>query len=336
MEPSSSTVSLEGAAGQGVPLSEVASSPPDLSLVVPCHNEEDNVGDLYGRISEALPAGLDWEIIFIDDGSTDGTLDAIKAIRKADLRVRFRSFLRNYGHQQSLMAGLAVARGDLVMTLDGDLQHPPSYIPAFLDLQAKSGADVVSGRRRGAQRGFLKDLFSRGYYWLLSFLSDAPVVAGVSDFRLYTRRAVDLINSLNERTPFLRGLVKELRLDEVLLDYDPADRRKGAPSYTFGKSFALAMESFTKLTRLPVRLGLLLGSFGVILSLGQAFHYLVLRLFTNHLVPGQADAMVLLGLTSGSILLLLSLVLHHVSVIVSHLQNWPRFVVKEEEVSSDE
>lgn len=311
-------------------------SVPELSLVIPCHDEEDNIEKIYAAILESIPPACSFEMIFIDDGSTDRSLERLKKLHLADARVGYRSMLTNYGHQQALLAGLASAKGKFVLTLDGDLQHPPKYISAFLELQAASGADVVSARRHGKQNGFLKNLFSRGYYLTASLLADKPATPGVSDFRLFTRRAVNLICSLNERYPFIRGMVKELRLREAVLDYEPASREQGTPSYTFWKSLSLAVQTLLRQTHRPVSAGLFLGAVGILLSLGQAVHYFVLRVFTNQLVPGQADVMVLLGVSSGFILILLALVLHHLSLIVEHLHNWPTYVVKEEEPSSSD
>src|SRR5215510_8529302 len=227
----------------------------DLSLIVPCHNEEGNIRALYEAVRRAIPSTLSWEIIFVDDGSHDGTLTALQHLRSTDTRVKYLSLLTNYGHQHALMTGLRACRGRYALMLDADLQHPPEYIPAFLEEQQRSGADVIDGRRRGTQQRWLKSCLSNWFSWVFRCVSGIAVEPGVSDYRLCTRRAVDLLCSIQEPHPFLRGMIPHLQLQRSFVDYDLRMRFAGTPSYTFRKSLHLAWVGLLRFRHLPYRVG---------------------------------------------------------------------------------
>jgi polyisoprenyl-phosphate glycosyltransferase len=306
-----------------------------ISIVVPCHNEEGNIEALYARLRQVL-RDCDYEIIFVNDGSTDRSLDCIKALRQRDGRVKYISFLTNYGHQKALLAGLRACHGDRVVSMDADLQHPPEAIPSFIEAQHVSGADIVTGRRRQAQTGLFKNLLSNGFYTVLARLTKVSIPRGTSDFRLYTRKAVDLLCSLREQEPFLRGMIPNLKLQDVSVDYDLGRRYQGVPAYTFKKSAKMAIQALVRFSDFPVRAGFCLGVLGTIFSLGEAARYVYYRLFTNELVSGQAEAIVFLALTSSCILCLLSLLCKLSQQILDHLREQPVYVVWEQEVEAGE
>jgi glycosyltransferase involved in cell wall biosynthesis len=303
--------------------------PLKLSIVVPCHNEEPNIAPLYARLRRVLEND-DFEIIFVDDGSTDGSLERIRSLRKADPRVRFVSFLTNYGHQNALMAGLRACRYDLAVSMDGDLQHPPEYIPAFVAQQKSSGAEIVMGRRKNPQKGLLKNWFSEGFSALFSRTTGVPLLSGVSDFRLYTRKSLDLLSATKDRDPFLRGMISHLKLPSTVVDYEMEDRQRGVPTYTVRKSARMAFQALLRFSNFPVRAAIFLGLTVGTFSVGEAIHFIWARLFTDTVVRGQAELMVLLGVLGSVILLLLSLLCHHTRQILDYLRNEPAYVIREE------
>jgi len=306
------------------------------SLVIACHNEEHNIVPLYTAIRDEIGEGVDFELLFVNDGSVDSTLARIKEIRQRDKRVRYISLLRNYGHQKALLAGLHHCQSDIAVTMDADLQHPPRYIPEFIETQQRESVQVVIGRRIGRQRGFLKELLSRSFYKVFSWLTDVTVIPGGSDFRLYTRKALDLLRLVREREPFLRGMVPSLGLPVSFVDYELDPRHGDSPSYSFGKSARMGIGALLRFSDVPVKAGFLVGTLGILLSCAQAIHYLYLRLFTDELVPGQADLMVFLGLVSSIMILLLSLLIRMVRESNDYLRRQPVYIVAEMELDREE
>jgi dolichol-phosphate mannosyltransferase len=306
------------------------------SLVIACHNEEHNIVPLHTAIREVIGDETGFEILFVDDGSTDGTLDRIKEVRRLDPRVRYLSLLRNYGHQKALLAGLHHCNFDLAITMDADLQHPPRYIPELIETQRRDAAHVVVGRRIGRQRGLFKDALSRLFYKVFSWLTDVAVIPGASDFRLYTKSSLELLRLVREREPFLRGMVPSLGLPVTLMDYELDPRHGDSPSYSFRKSARMGVGALLRFSDVPVKLGFLVGSLGIVLSCAQAIHYIYLRLFTDQLVPGQADLMVFLGLVSSIMILLLSLLIRMVRESHDYLRQQPVYIVAEAELGEDQ
>jgi len=302
----------------------------DLSLIVPCHNEEANIRPLYEAVSRAIPSRLSWEIIFIDDGSRDGTLPALQRLRNTDTRVKYLSLLTNYGHQHALMTGLRACRGRYGLMLDADLQHPPECIPEFLEEQQRSGADIIDGRRRGTQQRWLKACLSNWFSRVFRCVSGIAVEPGVSDFRLCTRRAVDLLCSIQEPHPFLRGMIPHLQLRRSFVDYDLGMRHAGTPSYTFRKSLHLAWIGLLRFSDLPYRVGLLVSGLFMLVATLQGVNYLYRRFFTNNFIPGNTDIVLLLCLGFSVTTCLLVLLLRQSTLVLDRLREQPTVIVAEQ------
>jgi len=304
-----------------------------LSIIIPCHNEEMNIEPLHLAIGEQVKDFDDCEIIFVDDGSTDGTLEAIKKLRAKDARVKYISFLGNYGHQTALMAGLQHCGGEAAITMDADLQHPPRYIPQFIERQKQTGAHVVAGRRSNLQKGFFKNFFSSFFYRIFSLITSSQLNPGASDFCLYSAKALEALRSIDDRTPFLRGLAPHLHLKSAALEYVCEERQHGQPSYTFYKSAMMGLRTLLRFSDFPIKLGLAAFILGMAYSLSLALHYLYLKIFTDKLIPGQADLMVFLGVMCSIIVLLLSLLLRVTTTILDHLRKKSGFIIEEKELN---
>ncbi len=177
-----------------------------ISVVMPCFEEQDNIPLIYKELTHIL-ADENYELIFIDDGSKDATLSAIRALAAADKRVRYISFARNFGHQIALRAGLEGAAGACVISLDADMQHPPTLIPEMLRLW-REGVDIVQTRRIDTRESsLLKRTTSAGFYWILRKVFGVEISPGAADFRLLDRKAVDALNQFQDPVPFYRGFV---------------------------------------------------------------------------------------------------------------------------------
>lgn len=302
-----------------------------VSVVIPAHNEEANIEAIYRRLLTALPVA-DLEIIFVDDGSRDRTLACIQALRAKDNRVKYISMYTNYGHQKALIAGMRAASKELVFSLDCDLQHPPEFFNDFYQVLTSQNVDVVSGKRKNKQAGLLKQPLSSLFYKVFAMTTGVSITPGVSDFRLCTKRAAEMICSIHEPDPFVRGMISQLRIRSAFVDYDMAARVAGVPSYTFKKSLNLATQSLLRFSEAPIRIGLFFGTLGVFVAIGEGIHYTYLRLFTKELVPGQAELMVFLSLLGSLILVLLSLLLRYTRQLLAASRKDPPYVIGQQQI----
>lgn len=238
----------------------VQESRPRVSVAFPVYDEQDSLRGLYEEVCEALAASdVDYELVFVDNGSSDGSLAMIKRLREGDANVRWVSLSRNFGHQGGLFAGMQHATGDVVITMDADLQHPPTLIPQMIALWRK-GFEVVYTTKRHTDIGLLKRAFMRAFYWLISKLSGLRLEYGQSDFRLLDRRALDAIISIPEYHKFLRGQVSWVGFRQAGLEYDVAPRRSGSSKFSYTRLFAFAFDGVFAFSRYPLHLSTMVGS----------------------------------------------------------------------------
>jgi glycosyltransferase involved in cell wall biosynthesis len=297
-----------------------------LSVVIPVLNEADTLGLMIARLQEALRA-LDWEVIFVDDGSADGSLEVIRGASLRDDRIRAISFSRNFGHQAAITAGLDFANGDAVVVMDADLQDPPELLPRMVEL-FREGYDVVSPKRTSRLGETLfKKWTAALFYRAMARLADRRLAADVSDFRLFSRRAVLAIRSFREHHRFMRGLVAWLGLKEATLPFERQPRVGGETKYPLWKMLRFAWTAISSFSALPLRLSV---AAGAILSCG-GFVYLAyvlyLALFTKALVPGWASMVVLQCIFSGMILLALGAIGDYVARNYEESKGRPLYVV---------
>jgi glycosyltransferase involved in cell wall biosynthesis len=241
-----------------------------VSVVVPVFNEEETLGTLMLRLRQAL-SNLNWELIFVDDGSTDSSLDIIRQAALRDQRVKAISFSRNFGHQAAVTAGLDFAEGDAVVVMDADLQDPPELLPEMVRL-FEQGYDVVSPQRtaRGGETAF-KKLSAALFYRMMTRMIDRRLRSDVGEFRLFSRRAVLGIRAFRERHRFMRGLVAWLGLKETILPFERDPRASGKTKYSLLAMVRFAWTAVSSFSALPLRLSI---AAGIVLSLA-GFVYLV-------------------------------------------------------------
>jgi dolichol-phosphate mannosyltransferase len=235
----------------------MADAPPLLSIVCPAYEEEDVLPHFHAALCEAvepLSGQFRLEIVYVDDGSRDRTLDTLRQIAAGDIRVRYLSLARNFGHQAALTAGLEHARGEAVVTLDADLQHPPTLIPALV-AKWRDGYDVVLTMRADDPRlDWFKRTSSALFYRLLHHCSDLDTRPAASDFRLLSRKALDALLRLRESHRYLRGMVQWLGFRTAEVPFQPGERRAGASKYTLRRMVRLALDGLLSFSRVPLRL----------------------------------------------------------------------------------
>ena len=278
-----------------------------ISIVIPIMNEEGNVSILTDRLRNVLNGNWKYEIIFIDDGSTDNTLDAIKQLQKDDSRIVFLSFSRNFGHQNALRAGLDFAEGDCVISMDGDLQHPPELIPELIK-KWREGYDVVYTLRKDDQKtGFFKRITSGFFYSLINRLSDVNIEQGSADFRLIDKSIVAVVRKLNEDPIFFRGMIRWLGFNQVAIEYVPDERVWGKTKYSIAKMFRFAIMGITSFSIKPLHLSSLFGVIFASLSFIYGIYALVLKLFTNYAIPGWSSLLIVVSFIGGVQLLMIGI-----------------------------
>jgi len=300
---------------------------PELSVVAPMYNEGPNVPVFVDAVVGALaPAAIHHEIILVDDGSSDGTWDAIVAVCRARANVRGVALSRNFGHQGALLAGLNLARGAAVVTLDGDLQHPPQ---AILELLAawRAGAQVVNTKRTDSDdTSWFKRLTSRCFYWFFSRLTGVHMDPGSSDFRLLDRRAVDALVQLGDADLFIRGLVSWLGYRTSTVSYRAERRHSGVSKFTMRKMLNFSRGAIVSFSAFPLRLGIFAGFVTSALAFVELC-YILYAYSQGRVVPGWASVMTVMSLMFGVLFVLLGIIGTYIAKVYDVLKRRPRFVV---------
>jgi len=253
---------------------------PKYSIVVPTYNEEANISELYRRVSAVMDR-LDGvaELVLVDDGSRDRTLPLIRQLREQDARVCYLSFARNFGHQIAVTAGLNVSRGQVVVTMDADLQDPPELILEMVR-EWQAGYQVVYARRtQRKQESWLKRTTAYGFYRLLRTLADVEIPTDTGDFCLMDRSVVDLLNHMPERNRYIRGLRAWVGFRQTAVQFERDPRFAGAVKYTFRKSLALAINGLVSFSIVPLRLSTYMGLIAAAIALLMMFLVLYWRVF---------------------------------------------------------
>ncbi|MBA4344297.1 MAG: glycosyltransferase [Methylibium sp.] len=305
-----------------------------LSIVVPCYNEQEVLVETLARLlrlmDELLCAGrieVDSEVIFVDDGSRDRTWALIQQGAQSSTRVRGLKLSRNRGHQQAVLAGLLMARGDAVVSVDADLQDDLAAISEMLSAHV-AGAEIVYGvRRKRESDTFFKRFTAEAYYRLLSRLG-VEIVFNHADYRLLGRRAIEALREYREVNLFLRGVIPQLGFNTAQVHYDRAERFAGESKYPLGKMLALAWQGITSFSTMPLRLITSVGLLISLASFGVSLWALWVRLFTEHSVPGWTSTVVPIYLLGGIQLLCIGIIGEYLAKTYVETKRRPLFHIE--------
>ncbi len=306
---------------------------PAVSVVIPVFNEEAVLPLLVGRLRAMLDGlGETWEVIFINDGSRDRTLDGLRAVAAADpTRLRYLSLSRNFGHQIAVSAGLDVARGAAVVIIDADLQDPPELIPAMLQQLRTDGLDVVYAQRRqraGESAG--KRLTAKWFYRLLGALTSVDIPVDTGDFRVITQRVVAVLRQMPERHKFLRGQIAWVGFRQGAFLYDRQSRAAGETGYTWSKMLRLATDALTSFSNLPLKLASIMG-FGVSGVAGVLMLYtLYSRFVRNDYQPGWASLMMTVLFLGGVQLIAVGIIGEYLARLSDNVRGRPLYIIAED------
>jgi polyisoprenyl-phosphate glycosyltransferase len=315
----------------------MASSRPRLSIVLPVFNEEQNVAAMAARLTEiARPFG-GWEIVFVDDSSSDGSLAQIKSLAEIDPHIRFVAFTRNFGHQAALRAGLRYARGEAVVLMDCDFEHPPELIPAMIS-EWQRGAQIVVTERISErhQVSWVKSVTSRLFYRLLDAISDIRIEPGSADFLLLDRVVVDTINKLETREIFLRGLVRWLGYRIAKLKFTQGTRSAGASKFTLRRMVDFAVTGIIAHSNQPLRIAIYLSLGFAAIGVLLLIYSIVSFLWVGHTVAGWTSVMSAIALLGAGQFLVLGVIGEYLGRLLVETRKWPIYLVAETEESSFE
>jgi len=311
-----------------VPLEPV----PELSIVLPAHNEAGNIEPMRAAIEKLVAPLGRYEIIFVDDGSSDGTLDAIRTAAARDPAVRYVSFTRNFGHQAALRAGLRHARGRAVVIMDADFEHPPELIPQLV-AEWRKGFKIVATRRNddAAQLSALKRITSRNYYRLLAAIGDVHIEPGSADFMLFDRAVVDVVNGIDDHDVFLRGLVRWLGFPLSVVPYSRGVRTRGDSKYSLTRMIELAVTGIATHSIRPLRFAIWLALGFAALGMLFVVYSIVSFLFVQHTVAGWTSIMAAIAILGAAQLLVLGIIGEYIGRILRETRKRPSFIIAETE-----
>jgi polyisoprenyl-phosphate glycosyltransferase len=307
------------------------SAPPELSIVLPAHDEAANIAPMAATLKTIL-GPLAAEIVFVDDGSRDATLTALRAAAAADAAVRYVSFTRNFGHQAALRAGLRHARGAAVVVMDADFEHPPELIPELV-ARWRAGAKIVATQRSddAAQLSAMKRLSSTLYYRLLDAIGDVRIAPGSADYMLLDRAVVDVINAIEDQDIFLRGLVRWLGFPMATVPFSRGLRREGGSKYSLRRMVELAVTGIAAHSIRPLRFAVWLALAFAALGALLVGYSVVSFLFIQRTVAGWSSIMAAIAILGAAQLLVLGIIGEYVGRILRETRRRPSYIVAETE-----
>lgn len=302
----------------------------DLSIVIPCYNEANNLAPLFARLLPVLKdTGLAYEIVCVNDGSRDDTLNRLIALRADEPRLRVVDLSRNFGKERALSAGLAHSRGRAVVPMDADLQQPPEAIPEML-AKWRDGYEMVYAMRHArVGQSLLSKIFAKTFYWVFDHMTEIPIPHEVGDFRLMDRKVVNAINRMPERSRFMKGIFAWVGFRQTGIIYKQEERTEGGTKWGYFRLFRFALDGLTAFSNFPLRVWSVVGA---IIS-GLAFIYILIRLFRVWVygidVPGYESTLVTVLFLGGIQLLTLGIIGDYLGRVFEEAKGRPLYIVRE-------
>lgn len=301
-----------------------------LSIVVSVYNEEQALPLFYQTTKPILEQlSWDYELLFVNDGSRDGSLLLLEQMTARDDKVRMISFSRNFGHEAAMIAGIDYASGDAIVCMDADLQHPPQCIPDII-ARLEEGYGVISMvRTKNTSAGFVKNVTSAAFYKLINTLSDVKFEANASDFFVISRPAADVLReNYREKVRFLRGYVQNIGFEKTTIEYEAHDRVAGESKYSLRKLFAFSMNTIMCFSNLPLKLGIYAGIFAALLGVAVMIYTLCTR---QGAPSGYATIVVLICFMFAILFVIVGIIGEYIAILFSELKDRPIYIVEKTE-----
>lgn len=299
-----------------------------VSIVLPAYNEATNIPIIIHKLTEVLQGYPDYEILFVDDGSRDGSLKILKQLSVQDERIKFLSFSRNFGHQMALRAGLDYATGDCVISMDADMQHPPKLIPKLIEKWLAGYEIVYTVREQDPTLPVAKSQMSKLFYRIIRYATDIDLEDGAADFRLLDRRVVDYLKQFRENDLFLRGVISWIGFNQFKINYQPEERHSGQTKYSFKKMLLLASAGITSFTTKPLYLSVLLGFIMFWFSMGFGVVSLY-DYFTGNVITGWTSIVIIIVMIGGIQLIMMGIIGIYLGKMFYEVKRRPSYIVRE-------
>ncbi len=299
-----------------------------ISIVIPAFNESENIKPLVERISEVFKnLYYNYELIFVNDGSSDDTQKVLMTLNQVNPKINYIELSRNFGHQNALKAGLDMANGDCVISMDCDLQHPPELIPQFLE-KWEDGYEIVYSVRRDSDSltGFKRNT-SKIFYSVINTMSDINLEAGTADFRLLDKKVISVFSNFSESEPFIRGLIKWLGFKQYAIEYTQGDRYSGKSHYTFKKMMGLALQGITSFSIKPLHTAVYLGFLFSVLSL-LYIPYVVYSFYSGTEIHGWASMIMTVVFFGGLQLIILGIIGIYIGKLFIQAKRRPNYIIR--------
>ena len=306
---------------------------PTLQVICPVYNEEDVIflfHDALFKVLRSIENRYQWKIMYVVDRSNDNTMDILKKISDRDKRVQIISLSSRFGHQMSLVAGIDHCDSDAVIMMDSDLQHPPELIPELLDVFEQGNDVVYTIRKEPKDNNLFKRLGSNSFYRVMGWLSDIPLSPGEADYRLISRRIVDIFkNSIRERNQFLRGLFSWVGYNRCGVTFEPSERAKGESKYDWARIFRFASTGIVSFSKKPLQYAILLGLLFSILGLVFGLYIFVTFFVSNSIPSGWTTLGVLVSIFGGVQLFFMGIIGEYIGAIFDEVKARPLYLIEE-------
>src|SRR6185369_3394615 len=305
-----------------------------ITIIIPCFNEEKVIRDTYRRLSAALDnhAALEYELLFVDDGSTDGTQRILRDLASSDPRVNLIKFSRNFGHQPAVSAGIRHCHGDLAVIIDADLQDPPEIIPDMISLLVRTASNVVYGvRRKRKGETLFKRVTARLFYLTLNNLSEVPLPIDTGDFRVIDRKIIHAFNGLQENNKYIRGLISWMGFKQTPYYYERDARYAGSTKYTLRKMLRFASNGVFYFSKKPLKIASTFGCLSVAAGLLLSMWILINKIVNpQYLVSGWASIILLVIYFGGVQLLTIGILGQYIGSLFDEVKGRPEYILDEE------
>ena len=301
-----------------------------LSVIVSVYNEEDVLHKFYNAIIPVLKGiGKTYELIFVNDGSEDASLDILKDLAEKDKDIRVISFSKNFGHEAAMLAGIDYAKGEFLICMDADLQHPVEYIPGMLS-SFENGNDVISMvRTSNHDAGIIRNITSNMFYSMINSMSNSSFEKNASDFFGISKRVADILRTdYRERVRFVRGYIQNVGFTKDRIEYEANERAGGKSKYSIGKLFRFSMDTIMCFSDAPLKLGIYAGAFAILISIIMAI-YTIITWIREGAPNGYATIVVLICFMFGVLFLLVGIIGMYVSVLFKETKARPIYIIKE-------
>lgn len=304
-----------------------------LSIIIPIFNEEGNINLLYDRVKKVAEGiSPSHEMVFINDGSRDRSIELIKQLSQKDASVKFINFARNFGHQIAVSAGLDHCSGERIVIIDADLQDPPELI-VDMNNKMNEGFEVVYAKRRSREgEGFFKKWTAKWFYRTLKKITSVNIPVDTGDFRIMDRKIVEVLKKMPEQHKFLRGQISWVGFNQTYIEYDRAERNSGETGYTYRKMIRFALDGITAFSTTPLKFATALGFFVSIAAFVVSLYVLFAKFVKNDTVPGWTSLMLVVLFLGGVQLICIGIIGEYISRLSTDVKQRPLYVIREKNI----